>query len=81
MPGFTSSAWFAMVSTPGTPQPVAEKLSAAIRDELRQPDMVKRLKDMGVDPVGGSPVQTAVFFKEEAARWSKVIREAGIKVD
>lgn len=81
MPGFVSTAWFAMVSTPGTPSMMAYKLSAAIVDALSQPEMVKKLKDLGVDPVGGSPSQTSAFFKEEADRWSKVIREANIKID
>ena len=81
IPGFVSTAWFGMVSAPGTPPQVAEMISAVISDELRQPEMAKKLKDMGVDPVGGSPTQTAAFFKDEALRWSKVIREASIKVE
>jgi tripartite-type tricarboxylate transporter receptor subunit TctC len=81
MQGFVSLGWFGVVSSPGTPSQVAEKLSEEIANALRRPDMAKKLKDMGVEPVGGSPTQTAAFFKEEAERWSKVIREANIKID
>jgi tripartite-type tricarboxylate transporter receptor subunit TctC len=81
VPGFNSTAWWGIVSAPGTPQQIVEELSAAIAEELRQPDTLKKLEGMGVDPVGGSPTQTAAFFKEEAERWGNVIREAKIKVD
>ena len=38
-------------------------------------------RDLHLDPIGGSPAQTAAFFKEESTRWGKVIRTANIKAD
>ena len=81
IPGFISSTWFGIVATPGTPPAVAEKLAATITGALRLPDIAKKLNDMNLDPIGGSPAQTAVFLKEETERWSKVVRITDIKID
>lgn len=81
VPGFVSTTWFGVVASPGTPPVVAEKLSAAINEALRAPDIAKKLNDLGLDPVGGSPAQTGAFLREESERWSKVIRMTHIKVD
>jgi tripartite-type tricarboxylate transporter receptor subunit TctC len=81
IPGFISSAWVAVVATPNTPLAIAEKLSAAIAETLRLPEVAKKLADLHLDPIGGSPTQTAAFFKEESTRWGKVIRTANIKAD
>ena len=81
LPGFVSSTWFGVVATPGTPMAVAEKLSAAIGDALREPDIAKKLVELNLDPIGGTPAQTAAFLKEETERWRKVIRAADIKAD
>lgn len=81
IPGFVSVTWFAIAATPGTPMPIAEKLSAAIAETLRLPEVAKKLADLHLDPIGGSPAQTAAFFKEESTRWGKVIRTANIKAD
>ena len=81
LPGFVSTTWFALVAPPGTPPAIAERLSAAFNDALRQPDVVARLADMHFEPIGGSPARTAAFLDEETQRWSRVIRQAGIKAD
>jgi tripartite-type tricarboxylate transporter receptor subunit TctC len=81
IPGFVSSTWFAVVATPGTPASVAEKLSDAMNEALRLPDISRKLADLNFDPIGGSPTQTAAFLKDEVERWDKVIRAANIKAD
>jgi tripartite-type tricarboxylate transporter receptor subunit TctC len=47
---------------------------------LRLPDVAKRLHSLGVKPGGDPPAATGAFLKEEAARWHKVIVDAGIKL-
>jgi tripartite-type tricarboxylate transporter receptor subunit TctC len=78
-PGFVSSSWFAIVAPPKTPAPIAQKLSHAIAEVLHMPDMMKHLDKLGAVPGGDTPSETAAFLKEEAARWHKVIVDAGIK--
>ncbi|HZF18901.1 MAG TPA: tripartite tricarboxylate transporter substrate binding protein [Burkholderiales bacterium] len=78
-PGFISIAWFAVVAPPKTPSEIAVKLSAAISEALRLPDVVKKLQDLSAVPVGGTPAETTLFMKEETERWRKVIQAARVK--
>jgi tripartite-type tricarboxylate transporter receptor subunit TctC len=80
-PGLVSVAWFGVVAPPKTPAPIAEKLSAAIAEALKSPDVAKRLADLSAEPIGSTPAEMAAFMKEEAERWGAVIRVAGVKVD
>ena len=81
IPGFVSTTWFAVVATPGTPPDIAQKLSAAFNEALQLPEIIHKLTGLNFEPMGGTPAQTAAFFKREADRWSQVIRAAQIKAD
>jgi len=80
-PGFVSVTWFGVVAPPKTPAPIAEKLSAAIAEALKSPDVTKRLAELSTEPIGSTPAEMGAFMKEEAERWGGVIRVAGVKVD
>jgi tripartite-type tricarboxylate transporter receptor subunit TctC len=81
LPGFVSVAWFGVVAPPKTPSPVAEKLSAAIAEALKQPDVARRLESLSAVPIGSTPPAMAAFMKEETERYRGIIRAAGVKVD
>ena len=81
LPGFISVAWFGVAAPPKTPPEIAAKLSAAIAEALKHPDVVKRLQDLSAEPVGSTPAEMAAFMKEEIERWRRVIQSAGVKVD
>ena len=80
-PGFVAVAWFGVVAPPKTPAAIAGKLSGAIADVLKLPDVNKRLIELSAEPIGNTPVQMAAFMKEDAARWRTVIRSANVKLD
>jgi tripartite-type tricarboxylate transporter receptor subunit TctC len=80
-PGFLSTTWFAIAAPPNTPPAIANKLSEAIAEIIRMPDVVVRIKQLAATPVGNSPAQMAEFLKEERERWHAVIVKAGIKAD
>jgi tripartite-type tricarboxylate transporter receptor subunit TctC len=80
-PDFLATSWFAVVAPPKTPPEIADKLSRAIADTLRLPDVAKRLHDLSLTPIGGSPIETATFIKQDAERWRKVILSAGIRIE
>jgi tripartite-type tricarboxylate transporter receptor subunit TctC len=80
-PSFLASSWFSLVAPPKTPPAVVAKLSAAIGEALRLPDVSKRLGGLGATPGGEGPEQTAAFLREETERWRKVIMDAGIRLD
>lgn len=81
LPGYAHTDWFAFAAPPKTPSEIATKLSLAIAETLKLPDVAKRLDDYVVVPVGSSPAETAAFIKRESERWRQVIEAAGIKID
>ena len=80
-PGFVSIAWFSLSAPPRTPASIAEKLSAAIGEILRLPDVAKRLADLSAEPIASTPAGMAAIMKEDAERWRAVIRAAGVKAE
>jgi tripartite-type tricarboxylate transporter receptor subunit TctC len=81
-PGFLStSGWIAVVAPPLTPPAVAAELSQAIVETLALPQVAKRLCDLSVTPVGISPIETAIFVKQERERWGKIVESIGVKLD
>jgi tripartite-type tricarboxylate transporter receptor subunit TctC len=80
-PGFVSVAWFSVSAPPRTPGAIADKLSAAIAEALKQPEVAKRLAELSADPIGSTPVEMAALMKEDAERWRAVIRAAGVKLE
>jgi tripartite-type tricarboxylate transporter receptor subunit TctC len=81
LPGYDHTDWFAFAAPPKTPGEVATKLSTAIAETLKLPDVAKRLDDYVVVPVGSSPAETAALIKRESERWRRVIEAAGIQID
>jgi len=81
VPGFEASTWFAVFATGGTPQPVINRLNTEIVKSLQSPDMREKLINLGCDVVGNKPEELAAFFRNEMAKWSKVIKESGAKID
>jgi tripartite-type tricarboxylate transporter receptor subunit TctC len=78
-PGFVSIAWFSVSAPPRTSGAIAEKLSAAIAEILRQPDAATRLEALSASPIGSTPAAMAALMKEDTERWRGVIRAAGVK--
>ena len=80
LPGFRSETWMALVAPPGTPAPIAEKLSAAVHKAVDEPDFRQLLTDMQAEPLGNSPREMAQIIRRDTERWSRVIRDAHITV-
>src|SRR5262249_60668774 len=76
LPGFASSAWFAVVAPPKTPAALAGKINADIAEAIREPEVRKRLADLSPAPVGGTLAETAAFLPAGGERWKHVIRAA-----
>ena len=81
VPGFESVSWGGVMAPGGTPAPVINKLNTEIVRILRLPDMQERLQALGAEVVGSSPAEFANYLETEIARWSKVARAAGVKLD
>ena len=81
LPGFEAVSWFALFAAPGTPKAVADKLSAQVAEVLKQPDVAKKLSDLGLEPVGSTPDELARYQQTEIAKWAKVVNESGATVE
>lgn len=80
-PGFEVAAWFGVAAPSGTPPAVIARLNREIVAGLKDPANHQRLASMDVIPSGTSPEEFGRIIREETARWTQVIREAGIKPD
>jgi tripartite-type tricarboxylate transporter receptor subunit TctC len=79
--GVVHEDWFAVVAPPRTPPQIADKLSQAIAETLKLPDVAKRISEAGFTSVGSSPAQAAAMIKAESEKFRPIIAEAGIKID
>jgi tripartite-type tricarboxylate transporter receptor subunit TctC len=79
-PDLISETWFAMYAPPKTPAAIINQISIAIAVAVKEPDVHKRLQDMGdIEAVGSTPAEMANFMKGEKIRWAVVVREGHIK--
>ena len=65
----------------GTPAPVLERFSAAVKEILEMPDMRRRLLELGSEPIWTDPAATDRFVREEYDRWGPVVKAAKITRD
>jgi tripartite-type tricarboxylate transporter receptor subunit TctC len=72
--------WSAVVAPARTPPAIIAKLNAAFNAAVNDPDVRAKFAETGVAATGGSPEELAALIAEETARWRKVVREIGIKV-
>ena len=79
--GFNVSPWFALYATAGTPQAVIRKIHAETLKVMGSAEVSSRLQSQGLKIETGSPQELDRYMKSEIARWARVIKEAGIKVE
>ena len=81
VPGYEFTGWWGVVVPARTPQPVITKLNAELVKILSQPDVRERLMREGADPASTTPQAFATYMRTEVAKWSKVIKDANIRVE
>ena len=81
MPELLSDTWTAFTAPPGTPLDVREKMAAALKEIIFDPDVAARLAKLGVVPWGLGPKEAADVIARETARWTDVVNKAGIRVE
>jgi len=80
-PGFEANTWYGLLVPAGTPAPIIALLNAEVNRVLAMPEVRARLASEGGDTLGGSPERFATFLAAEHAKWGRVVRESGAKVD
>jgi tripartite-type tricarboxylate transporter receptor subunit TctC len=80
-PGYEDYTWIAFFAPTGTPKAVINKLNKSIGEIVTAPESRERLAVLGFDPVNNTPEQFAAYIKVEVAKWAKVIKESGARID
>jgi tripartite-type tricarboxylate transporter receptor subunit TctC len=78
---FEVVAWNGFFVPTGKPPALIDRLSSAVRDAVRDPDVRRRLLAMGIEPVGNSPAEFGAFLRSQITRWAALVQGKGIKVD
>jgi tripartite-type tricarboxylate transporter receptor subunit TctC len=81
LPGYEFASWQGLLAPKNTPRAVVNSLSERIKKSLAIAENTKRFSEGGLDIVASTPNEFAAHLKLEAAKWGKVIRERGLKID
>jgi tripartite-type tricarboxylate transporter receptor subunit TctC len=81
VPDFISGTWAGIIAPAGTPKEIVDRVAAEAKKALADPAMKAKLAEQGIVAVGDGPDEFRVFVTDEIARWSKVITDAGIKME
>jgi tripartite-type tricarboxylate transporter receptor subunit TctC len=81
IPGFDFAPTFGLFTPNGTPRDIVVKIGADVAQVVKLPDVVERMKSLGIDPLGVSGDEWARLLKSDAERYAKAVKISGAKVD
>jgi tripartite-type tricarboxylate transporter receptor subunit TctC len=81
VPGYEATAWFGVGMPKGTPRDIIDKVNAEVNRALADPKMRERLAELGGKPIAGTPEDFGRVIAAETAKWEKVVKESGAKVE
>jgi tripartite-type tricarboxylate transporter receptor subunit TctC len=79
--GFEATTWFALFAPAGTPRDVVMKLNAEVVRVFKLPDVVDKLKGLGLEPWLSTPEELGAYQAKEISKWAKVVKDSGAKAD
>lgn len=79
--GYEASAWFGIVAPKATPKEIVNRLNSEVNKALALPDVKEKLLQQGAIAAPGSPEQFGAFIQSEIAKWARVVKASGAKVD
>ena len=81
IPGYAATSWYGLAGPAGLPEPIVQRLDAALRELMAKPDVIKRYADLGTDipPLGRAHLEK--FYPEEIKRWAPVVKASGARVE
>jgi len=81
VPGFEASSWFGVLAPAGTPPEIIARINGEVTKWLATPEAKEKLTAQGANVAGGTPQDFAKHIQAETAKWAKVVKESGAKVD
>jgi tripartite-type tricarboxylate transporter receptor subunit TctC len=81
LPGYAVYTWFGVVAPTGVPPPVLARLHAVLVQALTSAEMRKQFTNQGAEVVANTPAEFSAFLREEVAKWNKVIRDSGARIE
>jgi tripartite-type tricarboxylate transporter receptor subunit TctC len=81
LPGFNVQSIAGLVVPAGTPRDIVNRISAAVNQALRSPDLRERMAALGMEPAPTTPEQFDQLIRSEIDKWSKVVKASGMKLD
>ena len=81
VPGYAASVWLALLAPAGTPPEIVNKLNAEVAKVMKDPELRKALDSAGVEADPSTPQAMSEYMVQEMARWGKVVKDAGIKLE
>lgn len=79
LPQVVADNWYGIVAPPKTPQPIVDKLHAALVASLTSPEVKEKLALQGAVVVGNTPDEFAAYIRSEIDKWAEVVKAAGVK--
>jgi tripartite-type tricarboxylate transporter receptor subunit TctC len=81
VPGYEALGWYGLGGPKGMPADIVAKLNAATNKALADPKFKERLAGMGIEPMPMAPAQFVSFIGSETAKWTRVIKSAGVTLE
>ena len=81
VPGYEVNVWFGMQLPAGTPKTIVDKLNRDIVQLLKEPDVVQRFRNQGVEVVASSPAEFGKLVNSEVVKWTQLVRDANIRIE
>ncbi|ONG50481.1 transcriptional initiation protein Tat [Pseudoroseomonas deserti] len=82
LPNYRAYSWFGVFAPAGTPAPIVQKMNAAVRAAVEEPETARKLRELELPPIEkGSPADFATFLKAELALWVPLVKASGATAD
>ena len=82
VPGYVAATWYGVTAPGSTPRGIIDRVNSDVRKALAEPEVKARLFDVGIaEPKPTTPDQFAEMIRAEIAKWAKVVKDAGVKIE